>query len=168
MSLPSGVSPWNSIFGPGRRSKYNITNNSIKHQSFVYIELNDQTILFQTIQFGIRHLFALSLNVKQFYLTFRLDPFRCYHSDPEWTWERWQCRGILHYPKQQQCWSLTIRLFRIISRTLSGESLTPLLRSSRCILQPQPTGLMFHNDTIPVYLVYKENFSLHFLEVYLL
>ena len=23
MSLPSGVSPWNSIFGPGRRSKYN-------------------------------------------------------------------------------------------------------------------------------------------------
>ena len=23
VSLPSGVSPWNSIFGPGRRSKYN-------------------------------------------------------------------------------------------------------------------------------------------------
>ena len=27
VSLPSGVSPWNSIFGPGRRSKYNISNN---------------------------------------------------------------------------------------------------------------------------------------------
>ena len=29
-----------------------ITNNSIKHQSFVYTQLNDQTILFLTIQFG--------------------------------------------------------------------------------------------------------------------
>ena len=45
-----------------------ITNNSIKHQSFVYIQLNDQRVLFQTIQFPISHLFALSLNVKQFYL----------------------------------------------------------------------------------------------------
>ena len=32
-------------------SKFN--NNSIKHQTFVYIQLNDQTVLFQTIQFGI-------------------------------------------------------------------------------------------------------------------
>ena len=30
-----------------------ITNNSIKHQSFVYTQLNDQTVLFQTIQFSI-------------------------------------------------------------------------------------------------------------------
>ena len=42
---------------------------SIKHVSFVYTQLNGQTVLFQTIQFNIRHLFALSLNVKQFYLT---------------------------------------------------------------------------------------------------
>ena len=48
-----------------------ITNNSIKHQSYVYILLNDQTVLFQTIQFSINHLFALSLEVKQFYLTHR-------------------------------------------------------------------------------------------------
>ena len=47
------------------------TNNSIKHQSFVYTELNDQTVLFQTIQFSISHLFALSLNVKKFYVTHR-------------------------------------------------------------------------------------------------
>ena len=46
-------------------------NNSIKHQSFVYTQLNDQTVLFQTIQFTKSHLFALSLNVKQFYLTHR-------------------------------------------------------------------------------------------------
>ena len=39
-----------------------IINNSIKHWSLVYIQLNDQTILFQTIQFN---LFPLSLNVKR-------------------------------------------------------------------------------------------------------
>ena len=27
-----------------------ITNNSIKYQSFIYTQLNDQTVLFQTIQ----------------------------------------------------------------------------------------------------------------------
>ena len=30
-----------------------ITYNSIKHQAFVYMQLNDQTALFQTIQFII-------------------------------------------------------------------------------------------------------------------
>ena len=30
-----------------------ITNNSIKHQSFVYTPLNDQTVLFLTIQFSM-------------------------------------------------------------------------------------------------------------------
>ena len=30
-----------------------ITNYSIKHQSFVYPQLNDQTVLFQTILFNI-------------------------------------------------------------------------------------------------------------------
>ena len=44
------------------------TYNSIKHRSFVYTQLNGQTVLFQTIQFSISHLHALSLNVKQFYL----------------------------------------------------------------------------------------------------
>ena len=37
MSFPSGVSPWNSIFEPGRRSKYNITilyrNTQVKVRS---------------------------------------------------------------------------------------------------------------------------------------
>ena len=48
-----------------------IANNSTKHQSFVYIQFNDQTVLFITIQFSISHLFALSLNIRQFYLTHR-------------------------------------------------------------------------------------------------
>ena len=36
-----------------------------------YTQLNNQTFLFLTIQFSIIHLFAFSLNVKQFYLTHR-------------------------------------------------------------------------------------------------
>ena len=35
-----------------------ITINSIRHQSFVNTLLNDQTALFQAIQFSITHLFA--------------------------------------------------------------------------------------------------------------
>ena len=46
-----------------------ITNNSSKYQLFVYTQLNNPTVLFQTIQFSISHLFALSLNVKEFCLT---------------------------------------------------------------------------------------------------
>ena len=48
-----------------------ITNNSSRDQSFVFIWLNNQTVLFLTIQFSMSHLFAFSLNVKQFYLTHR-------------------------------------------------------------------------------------------------
>ena len=50
---------------------FKIPNNSIKYQSFVYTQLNGQTVLFQIIQFSISHLFALSLNVKQFYFIHR-------------------------------------------------------------------------------------------------
>ena len=46
-----------------------ITNNSIKPPSFVYTQTNVKTVLFQTIQLCISHLFTLSLNFKQFYLT---------------------------------------------------------------------------------------------------
>ena len=35
----------------------------------------------------------------------------------EWTWERWQWRGIPHSPKLQHYENLTIRLFSVISRT---------------------------------------------------
>ena len=95
-----------------------IANNSIKHHSFVYTHLNDETVLFQTIQFSISHLLAHSFNVKQFYLTQRSDPIRCYHSEPEWSWEQWQWRDTLHSPKLQHYWSLTIRLLSVISCTL--------------------------------------------------
>ena len=39
-------------------------------------------------------------------------------------------------------WSLTIRLFSVISRTLVSGGLTPLQRCSRCFLQPLPIALI--------------------------
>ena len=44
-----------------------------------------KTVLFQAIQISISHLFVLS--------------FRCYHFEPEWTWEWWQWRSNLHPPQ---------------------------------------------------------------------
>ena len=67
-------------------SNSSFSNNSIQHklikfnsskycyvsltiQSFIYTQLNDQTLLFQTIQISTSHMFALSINVRRFYLT---------------------------------------------------------------------------------------------------
>ena len=94
---------------------------------FAYTRSNIKTVLSQTIQFIISMNFVL------------FDPIRGYHSGPEWTKELRQWRGILHFPKLQYYWSLTIRLFSVISgRSLWG--VTPLQRYSQCILQPQLTG----------------------------
>ena len=102
---------------------YGIIDNSIRHQSFVYTQLNDQTIQFLTVQFSISHLFALSLDAKQSYLTRRYDPIRCYHSETEWNLERWHWSCALHSPNLQHYWSFTIILFDVISWTLSGLTL---------------------------------------------
>ena len=59
-----------------------MTNNSVKHQSFVYTPLNDQTVLFQKSQFNISHSFAINLNLKQVYLIHRYDPIRCCTPSP--------------------------------------------------------------------------------------
>ena len=75
----------------------------------------------------------------------------CYHSGPEWTWEQWQWRVTPHSPKLQHSWNLTIRLFSVISRTYVCGGLTALQRSSRCILQPQPTGQLKHWMCIYLY-----------------
>ena len=91
-----------------------ITNHSIKHQSFIYTQLNEQIILFQAIFSSINH----SLNIKQFYLTHRWDPIRCYHSSSEWTRELWQWSSTLHSPNLQPYCSLIIRLLSVISRKL--------------------------------------------------
>ena len=46
-----------------------ITKHSIKYQSYMYAQLDDKTVLFQATQISKSILFALSLNVRQFYLT---------------------------------------------------------------------------------------------------
>ena len=79
---------------------------SIKLPSFIYTQSNVKTVLFQAIQFSINTQFS------------SIWPIRCYHSGQEWTWERWQWRGTPHSPKLQHYWSLTIRLFSVMSRTL--------------------------------------------------
>ena len=59
---------------------------------------------------------------------------------PEWTWEWCQWRGTLDSPNFQD-WSLTIRVFKVIYRTVVvGGGNTLPQRCSRSILQPQPTG----------------------------
>ena len=55
--------------------------------------------LFKQFNLALSHLFALSLNVKQFYSTLGLEPNWCHHSRPEWTWEQWQW-GALTVPQR--------------------------------------------------------------------
>ena len=59
-----------------------------------------------------------------------------------WTWEQCQWRGTPHSPKLQHYWSLTVRLFSVISMTFIGWVFPFLQRCSRCIRQPQPTGTL--------------------------
>ena len=50
---------------------YNVSITNQLNISHLFTSLNDQIFLFQTIQSSKSHLFALNLNVKQFYLTHR-------------------------------------------------------------------------------------------------
>ena len=61
-----------------------VLNNFV--QSFIYTQLDSQTVLFLTIQFNTSLLFAHNLKVKQFYLTHRWDSIRYNHSGSEETW----------------------------------------------------------------------------------
>ena len=97
-----------------------VTGIAIYHQSFVYPQLNDQTVLFLKIQFSISHLLALTLNVEQFFLTHRSVPVKCFHFESQWIWEKFQGRDKPHSPKLQHYWRFTIRLFSVISRTFVG------------------------------------------------
>ena len=67
--------------------KYSYVSLTIQLLSFVYTQLNDQTVLFLTIQINISHLFSRSkCQTVQFDHIY--DPFRCYHSGPKWTWKQ--------------------------------------------------------------------------------
>ena len=107
------------------------------HQSFLYtqstsvIQLIDQIVIFLKIQFNISDLFALSLNVKQFYLTLSgattLGQSGPGSDDNE---------GVLYIP---QCFSITGAipsdcLVLYPRHSLWGVGLTHLQRCSQCIL----------------------------------
>ena len=99
-----------------------ITNNSIKHQLFVYTQLNNKSVQFQMIQFSISHLFALSLDINWPIDRILSGATSLGQSGP-------RSKGNIHSPKLQHYWSLTIRLFSVISRTLIEEVL-PLWRDA--------------------------------------
>ena len=86
-----------------------ITNNTIKHQSFLYTHFNVKTVLFQIIQFSTNHLLAFNLNVKQIYLTHRQDPIRA-----RVNLGAIEMKGYSAFPKLHHYRSLTIRLFSFI------------------------------------------------------
>ena len=104
-----------------------------------YTLLSDQTILLLIIQFSISHFFALSLNVKQFYLTHRYEPIRGYHSGPEWTWEQWQWRSTPHSQKLHQ-----IVLCSIQDTHCGGGGVLPHSRDIVCVFySPSRLGKSF-------------------------
>ena len=70
-------------------------------------KLNDKTVLFQTIQFSLSHLFVLNSDPQIIDLT----PIRYYQSGPGSN----DNKGVLRIP---QSLGLTIRLFSVISKTL--------------------------------------------------
>ena len=106
-----------------------ISNNSVCYRSLVCTQLNDETVLFQTNQFCISHLFVQTWDVKPIWPIDRT--VRCYSSEPGLTWKRWQWRGTPHSPKLQYYLSLSIRLLSVISRTLvAGRGFLPLCRDA--------------------------------------
>ena len=68
------------------------TNIPIQHYSFIRTLLNAFKYCYVslTIQLNISHLFARSLNDEQFYLAYRYDPTRWYHSRSECAQEQQQ------------------------------------------------------------------------------
>ena len=117
-----------------------ITNNSIKHQAFVYTQLNDQTVLFQTIQFSICYLSIFSLKVKYLHLTQNRGPYQVLSL--RFTVDLGAI-AMKRYTTFPQITALLEPRYQIFVSYL-GHSLgclIPLQRCIRCILQPQPTGL---------------------------
>ena len=100
-----------------------------------YTHLNDKTVLCLIIQFSIRHLFAYSLNIKEFYLTIDRTLSDATTPGQSGPWSDGNER-VLRFPQNSSiagtspsdclvsCWG----------------SLNPQQRCSRCILRPQPPG----------------------------
>ena len=96
-----------------------ITNSSIKHLSFVYSQLNDQTVLFQTIQFSISHLII------------RKVPIKCNHSLQSGPGKNGN-KGVLYIPQNSRIGTLSSDSLGSHQRhSFAGSSLS--LRHSRLL-----------------------------------
>ena len=91
-----------------------ITNNSIKHQSFIYTQLDVKTELFQTIPFSISPQFSSIWHIDR-------TPSNTTTTGQEELGAMAIKWYSTHSPKLQHYWNLTIRLFSVISNTLVGE-----------------------------------------------
>ena len=107
-----------------------IINSSMKHQTWVYVQSIEQTVLFQRPRFRISHLFVCSLNVKSS------------------IWFMDMTLSVANSSGQSAMamkWVLHIRQSSNITGASPSDCLVlwglkPLQRGSRCILRPQPTG----------------------------
>ena len=142
-----------------------ISNNSIKHQSFVCTQLNVKTVLFLAVQFSM--LFVCTrFKCQTVLLDPQIGPYQVLLLLLRVNLGVMAMKGTPNFRKLLPYWNLTIWWFnkyaghslrvRVLTlcrdavclfyshRTLvrGGGSLTFLQRSSRYILQPQPTGLI--------------------------
>ena len=109
-----------------------ITNNSIKHQSFVYTQLKVKTVLFLIIQFSVSPLLDHSLNVSSIW---NIDRSLSGAATLGQVNQGAMTQGELHIPQKLYDWTLTIKGFCVISKTpIKGGALTPLQRCSRILL----------------------------------
>ena len=120
-----------------------ISMYSIRYQSFVYTQLNYQTLLFQAIQ--LSHLFALSLMSKRSIWPIDTTLSGATNPGPECTWERWQWRGTSLSPKVRHYWSLSMRLLCVINRKLVGGVLSVCTEADRVFYSPSRLGFLFFN-----------------------
>ena len=127
-----------------------ITNNSIKHESFIYTQLKDQTVLFQTTQFSRSHLFAFSLNVKQFF--WAIDRTQSGATTPDQSRSGYKGNERVLHILQSSSITGTSLSDCLVSYSL-GRGVTSLQRCSLCILQPQLTWLE-RIKYIYIYLLY--------------
>ena len=109
-----------------------IRTNSIKHRSLIYTQLNDQTVLFQTIQISIITQFS-SIRPIDRTQSNAITPCQSGSGSDgnKWILRILQSSSIPEF-------SPSIVLCHIQDTQLVSPN--PLQRSSRCILQPQPTG----------------------------
>ena len=73
-------------------------------------------------------------------------------------------KGYSAFPKAPALLEPHHQIFSVIIRTLMGGDLTPLQRSSRCILQPQPTGQLMtrYSLLMSTYAILKTGYSFLF------